>query len=323
MTTLRPDDYQDPNDPAAQAAEDHEKEIAAGILIALAAFRRALSLEKITLALGTANLAGVEAQLPYGQLADDLDTAAEGLSAVYVDAERAAAKIIALPYDRTSVGGLTDLDLYRNELLADIRQSVGDGILETVRAAVRQHTGLATVAQAIRDTVGLTPRQAQAVANFRAALEAGDGSALNRALRDQRFDATVRRLINGETVAETKIDRMVDRYAERQLAYRARMIAQTEAVKVSNAAVRAAYELAVQRGLFSRNAIKRHWQVSLSEGTCALCLSIPILNPLGVGMDEEFMSIEGPVSEPVEDTHPNCRCSIKYRIASMSLRTAA
>lgn len=336
MTTLGPDDYQDKDDPAARAARRHEEEIAAGILAALSDFRQSLDLDAIAAALQAGNLAGVMAQLPYRELDAGLDDAAAPLAATYAEAGAAeasnvtvltpgsaASNVIRLPFDPQATAGLTDLELYRRELLGEISQSTEDGITQAVRAAVRQHVGLDGIARAIKDAVGLTPRQAQAVANYRRMLEGGDPGALQRALRDARFDATTRRLVAGEDVGDAKIDRMVERYAERQLAYRARMIAQAEAQRVANAGVRQVYAQGVTRGLFTSGQVRRHWLIALSEGTCALCLSIPILNPLGVGLEEMFMSIEGPVSEPVADTHPWCRCSLRYRIAANALAVAA
>lgn len=42
---------------------------------------------------------------------------------------------------------------------------------------------------------------------------------------------------------------------------------------------------------------------------CEICLSIPDMNPDGVGVDEPFESIDGPMDDP-PDPHPACRCSV-------------
>jgi hypothetical protein len=322
MTSLPADEYQDRDDPAVRAAHRHEAELAAALIAALRAFRAALDTARIEAALRTGNFGAVQASLPYATLADDVDGATAALERVYVAAEQAESNVIALPTG-TPIAGPADIDLYRSELLTDIQSATEDSVLGAVQDAVRVHLPLPSVAQAIRDAIALTPRQAQAVANYRRALMVGDSSALNRTLRDRRFDATTRRIIAGETVPEARIDQMVERYADRQLAYRARMIASTEAHKVANAGVRGAWERYLLSGKVTRGQVRRHWRVALSEGTCALCLSIPILNHGGVGLDQPFLSIGGLVNQPVVDTHRWCRCSIAYRVAANALRMAA
>lgn len=78
-----------------------------------------------------------------------------------------------------------------------VMNTIKDEIKETVRAHVenglRDGKGPREIVRGLRSTIGLSPTQAQYVANYRRALESGDVSkALGYGLRDRRFDGTVR-----------------------------------------------------------------------------------------------------------------------------------
>lgn len=90
---------------------------------------------------------------------------------------------------------------------------------ETVAAGIQAGDPPATIARALRSTLGLTPKQAEAVRNYRRLLESGDADALTRALRDKRFDATSRK---GD-LTEAQIDKMVGAYERRTVAMNANL----------------------------------------------------------------------------------------------------
>lgn len=116
---------------------------------------------------------------------------------------------------------------------------IADDAMATVEAVLRDATlnGQATevTARLLRQTIGLTPTQAGHVVSFRRGLSALDPNVLNRALRDARFDRTVARAIETDTpLTEDQINRMVDAYQRRYLAFRANTIARTEGLRAAN-----------------------------------------------------------------------------------------
>jgi hypothetical protein len=162
----------------------------------------------------------------------------------------------------------------------------------------------------IRRVVGLTPMQAQAVRNFEGLLAQGDRTVLTRALRDPKLEPELLAYLNRREPDPELVDRMVSAYTNRALDARARSIAQTEAVNAANIGLHESYSQAIDRGLFPHAAVRRYWQVALDEKTCIVCRGIPDRNPEGVGVDEAFDSLNGPVLDPA--VHPNCRCSVRY-----------
>lgn len=116
---------------------------------------------------------------------------------------------------------------------------IADDAMATVEAVLRDGTlnGQATevTARLLRQTIGLTPTQAGHVVSFRRGLSALDPNVLNRALRDARFDRTVARAIDTDTpLTDDQINRMVDAYQRRYLAFRANTIARTEGLRAAN-----------------------------------------------------------------------------------------
>ena len=104
-------------------------------------------------------------------------------------------------------------------------------------------------AMLLRQSIGLTVTQVEAVANYRRLLEQGSRRALDRALRDRRYDAaTARAAAGGKALSEGQIDRMVERYYQRSLVNRAETIARTEALGATHQGADAGFRAAIDQG---------------------------------------------------------------------------
>lgn len=216
------------------------------------------------------------------------------------------------------VGDRFNFDRFEQQTLARIRRAqdrmikgladdARDAVDSIIVSSLRAGESPAQVVADIRGMIGLTDTQAQAVINYRAALEDGNASnALARALRVTSADDEVR----AGNLSQDRIDELVDQYEENYLWYRAETIAQTESTRGANAGLQDAYRQAIERGALPDGAVRQYWRVSLKENTCPICLSIPDLNPDGVGINEQFESIDGPQEAP-PDPHPNCACSVE------------
>lgn len=185
----------------------------------------------------------------------------------------------------------------------DTRMAISLILLDAVRRGIAPRQQ----ARAIEPLIGLTSRQAQAVINYRNALETGNYRAtLDRALRDGRYDARLlRALKDGSRLSRDQIDQMVRRYAERQLRWRAENIARTESIRAANAGQREAWRQAMAQGLLPLS-LKQHWLDD--ERTCPNCKLIPGMNPNGVDIGGQFQTPYGPVDQP--PAHSSCRCAL-------------
>jgi SPP1 gp7 family putative phage head morphogenesis protein len=129
-------------------------------------------------------------------------------------------------------------------------------------------------ARLIRSVVGLDPRRAQAVANYRAEL-VEQGAA--------------------------NVSALVDRYAARQLRQRADVIARTEILEALNDGALESWRQAREDGFLGGNAAKE-WIVTRDEKLDDECAA---LDGEVVPLDAQFSAgVDGP------PLHPQCRCAV-------------
>ncbi len=121
-------------------------------------------------------------------------------------------------------------------------------------------------ARLFQDVVTLTPRQEAAVQNYRRLLEQQSREVFDRALRDRRFDPTVERSIRtGTPLSREQIDRMVSRYRERYIRYRANTIARTESLSAIHRASEETWRQIIANGLAEPETIIGTWTTARDE----------------------------------------------------------
>lgn len=244
----------------------------------------------------------------------------DALRQVYAAAAGVAAKELPasigtpLAFDLLNTESVAFIQNYGFNLIQQVSQSVRDAVRQVVDRAFREGGHPYVQAREIRNFIGLTANQQAAVANYRWALENGDRIALDRALRDRRFDPSVARAIRDSSrLPQWRIDQMVERYRQRMLLRRAQTVARTESLRASNMGQQTLWHQAVQQGLMSQQT-KRRWHTGEDERVCPRCAD---LNGVEVGIDEEFAP--GIMNPP--DPHPSCRCN-QYIVVSTMKRAA-
>lgn len=215
-------------------------------------------------------------------------------------------------FDRFDEDTQRELREAQDELIRDLEGDARKTIETVVLQGQKTGKGAASIVDSIRDVINLTDRQAQAVLNYEDMLRTLDRGALERQLRPEQFDAAFRAAReDGVPLGDAVIDEMVGAYESNYLDYRAETIARTESTRAANSGLHEAYRQAIDRGALPDEAVRRFWQVSLAENVCPICLSIPEMNPDGVGVGEDFQSEDGPQGNP-PDPHPSCQCSVEY-----------
>jgi predicted kinase len=127
------------------------------------------------------------------------------------------------------------IEQYREQRVRELADEQADTIRSTILAGAMTGASTETMARQVRESIGLTAAQAAQVSNYRAQLAALDPRALQRQLRDRRFDPTVLRAIReGSPLSDEQVEKMVAAYHRRYLAYRATTIARTEGVGAAN-----------------------------------------------------------------------------------------
>jgi hypothetical protein len=217
-----------------------------------------------------------------------------------------------------------EMNLIR-EMTAQALASVKDAIIR----GQREGRNPRSTALDVRQFIGLTQRQSTAVMNYRLALEQMDRDAMRRELRDKRFDTTVlQSILDGKPMSPEKINRMVERYREKYLSYRATTIARTEALRAANGGTHLAWSQQVKNGRVPLGAIRRQWYHSHDLRVRNSHLRIPGMNKNGVGLNEPFKSPLGPILYPGDIEADaantiNCRCTVIFNVDMSQMKKVA
>lgn len=176
---------------------------------------------------------------------------------------------------------------WAREHSSELIQGISDESKAAVRVAVSdtidRGVGYEQSAQQIKDAVGLSERQAQAVSRYRTGLE--------------------------ETgVRPDIVDRRTEAYAERLLINRAETISRTETIAAASQGQLQAWEQAAADGLIRKDSGKT-WLVTPDDLACPICQG---LDGVTIPRDEMFQTDFGPVDAP--PAHPNCRCAMTLEI---------
>lgn len=210
--------------------------------------------------------------------------------------------------------------------IREISTTTRQAIEQAIQVGVQDGRNPLDMARDFRGSIGLTSRQERAVQNYRRALEEGDRAALDRALRDRRFDRVTERLINeGKPLPPDRIRKMVQRYRERYIKHRSETIARTETARAISLGQHRAWMQAVQEGLVRADQMQRKWIYTRDGRTRHAHVTIPTMNPEnGVGLMEPFKSEFGPIMFPGDpgarpENTINCRCAVLIEIKPESV----
>lgn len=322
-----------------------EKPVASAIIEALDKASDDIDLDQLAQWLASGNLNAVlqALNIPGGPISDSLQEAAyEGGKMV---ADQLKPTGIEWHFNRLNPVLIDWLQNYTLSLIREIttttKEAVRAQLIEGMRAGINPRSQ----ARTIKDTIGLTTRQANAVLNFRKELEgfhvkrnaggynlgakidrvngaqvfkpdaSGDpkDGIVERRLRDFRYDGQLQRAVtSGKPLKPEQIDKMVAAYARKYRKFRAETIARTESMRALNMGTQEGWRQAVQAGKVDELLVRRFWKVASDERTCEICEPIPDLNAKGVMLAGPFATPEGPTFLP--PMHPNCRCHIFIRM---------
>jgi hypothetical protein len=217
---------------------------------------------------------------------------------------------------------------YVGKLIGEARQRFLRDFAKDQHAVIRQAVSRMTKAYnpneprdpktPIASTIGLTAQDENYAANYYYSLSRNNADALDRVLRDKRFDSTVEEAVEGnEQLSTADIDRMVEAYRRRRLVYRAKRIAHVVALNAINESRHAALRQAANQANFREDQIIRIWNAVGDDATRDSHFSLDGAEVQG--FDEPFDSDHGPImypGDPAADIAETagCRCWITFRL---------
>jgi len=233
-----------------------------------------------------------------------------------------AARGVLTDFNATNVRAVSEMQRNRTRMITAITEDQRTAVRAALADGVSRGLNPRAQARLFRDTIGLTGQQEAAVRNYRTLLETGDRAALERALRDRRFDRSVTSALEGlrEPLTGDEVDRMVGRYSERWLKFRAETIARTEALGAANAGSHEMFMQAVENGTLDGNALEREWNTKLDGRERPWHRD---MNGQKRGIEEPFVSGHGvSLRYPLDMGAPAdevimCRCQVTVRMKEM------
>ena len=297
---------------------------------------RAAFLEMLGMMKGSIGLADLAALIEQGRLEEAFATmlgASARLGRAYnvqfMDAandvanqlNRSLGEII-IDFDQTNDFAVRAMKNNRLRLIQGFSHQQREATREALLDGIRRGANPIEQARAFRASIGLNARQVKATNNFRRALEEGDSAALTRTLRDRRFDPSVRRAIeSGRPLSQQQIDKMVDRYRQRSINYRANMIARTEALRSVHEGQNAMFEQAIGEGSLDPNNLTHEWNTASDERVRSSHTS---MHNQTIRQGQMFVSGKGnqtlhPGGFGVAEEDIHCRCTVGTRITELSV----
>lgn len=220
-------------------------------------------------------------------------------------------------FDQVNFRAVNIMQQNRLELISEFTQQQILATREAITFGVERGLNPREQARNFRDSIGLTQRQQQAVNNYRQLLESGSSEALNRELRDRRFDSTIRRSISTDTpLTQAQINRMTSRYSERYLKYRSEVIARTEALRSVHQGSEEMYQQAFDNGTLNPDEIERVWSTArdsrVREAHNGMNGQKKAVGEVFISDNGNALRYPGDPNAPASETI-QCRCAIATR----------
>lgn len=199
---------------------------------------------------------------------------------------------------------------YLGRVLPNLIREVTDETRNAVRLVIEEayNTGLGprAAARQIRNAIGLTQRQAQAVVNFRAGLVQTIETDSPIATLHTQWSAS-RDVVHSErALTLANVDTLTERYQRRLVMGRALNIARTEGIRAINFGQAELWKEAARVGALDRTVDLLQWITTPDERACVICLPMHgTTQPIGGSFEAGG---GGFVEYP--PAHPQCRCAV-------------
>lgn len=200
-------------------------------------------------------------------------------------------------------------------LIFDITEANKDAVRTIVLRMITEGIPPTQAARLIRGVIGMTPRDAVAVANFYRMAERENALRALAHMEDSIMAPAMRaRYQQRQVLGEARIQSLVEQYQGRLLTARAEMIARTESTTAAIQGQLRVWERLGADGIVDTATTRMKWILTPDERLCPICASIPSkegnLPPIG-GRFTDYLggTYDGPPA------HPNCRCAVRLVFA--------
>lgn len=186
-------------------------------------------------------------------------------------------------YNKNSQAKKDWIEFYSKQRLQQMDRQTKKIVTQTLKRKVNENLPPREVAKILRESIGMNSVQAKAMENLESSMRKKGKS-------------------------EKQIEKAKEQYRNRAIKYRARMIADTEAVDAVNFGQLELWQQAREEQLIDPEVMVKEWVVTPSDKLCDHCKA---MDGQQKHLDDLFVDPTGtfrPVYAPT--LHPSCRCSM-------------
>lgn len=326
----------DPIDPQQRivdgAATDAEATIYRAFLAAVTATMAAADSAALMAAIQSGDAAAAEALLDAADIPRLLRSLNDAIEDAFADAGSAMTGAVAsgdagagpfkidVRFDRLNPSAASAARTLSQNLTSTLSKEIADTIRRIIGQQVASGQNPAVAAAKIKQVIGLTPQQAQALANYRAALESGKWGVASNYDISAKDGSVIGNAASGKVkLSQARIDELVERYRQRQLRQRAQTIARTESMAAASSGASEAWSQMMAASGYPPTDFRRFWIATNDTRTRPDHVAIPHLNPKGVLPGQPYHYPGGTIMRPHDPAAParmtiRCRCceAVRY-----------
>lgn len=260
----------DPESRVAALIASGERQFSTEFLAALVVVRRGIDLARLAELLEQSRFDEAfavvgRAAARLGMTWGDVYTSAAARTGDWLTSRQELGEIV-VRFDRTHWRAVAVMQENQLRLVREFTEAQRAATRQALVRGIAEGVNPRDAARAFRDSVGLTQTQERWVHNYERNLRELDRRALRRALRDRRFDSSVRRAIeDGKPLTDGQVRKMVARYRDRAVKYRSEVIARTEALRATHQGVREMYDQAIDAGQIDPAQLVSIWNTAGDE----------------------------------------------------------
>ncbi len=226
---------------------------------------------------------------------------------------------VGISFDPTDARIVQAMSRNKLDFVTDFSRKQKQSTRTALTQGISEGLGAEGLADKFKSSIGLTDDQMAQVQSYQYALETGSRDALDRQLRDRRFDSVIERAIDeNDVLTADQIERMVGRYTENYIQLRAETIARTETLGIVEEARDEAFRQAIdQTDVAGEGLAAKEWATTIDGrerethyemNGQARELDEPFDSPSG-----EQLMYPGDAGASAEEVI-NCRCSVLHHL---------
>jgi hypothetical protein len=216
--------------------------------------------------------------------------------------------------DGPSPAVMEALDRIASRDVAPIIEGTEEGLRDVLRSGLRRGLHHTAIAREAQFAIGLSSYDISLIETFELQLRGDPTTALQRALRDRRFDSTVRKAADAVTeLTDPQVATMREAYAARLHRWRAETYSQTTVLNSLREGQLSTWRTIADEQGISRGRLFKFWICTMDGRERQTHHD---MHERGVPVDEPWIVPGvGPVMTPGDNEY-NCRCAQVVRLTS-------